>query len=72
MVFAIVCAIIAVVIAVCAIVMANKNMGGSDSGSSNQDAPTVDEGRKICVVRGTAWVTSTQITVYHKPYNEGG
>ena len=63
-------AIIALIVAICAcIMMANQNTS-IDREAGSSDSPNVEEGRKICVVRGTAWVTSTQITVYHEPYDD--
>lgn len=63
-------AIIALIVAVCACIMMAKRTTSSDEGGANNDNPDVEEGRRICVVRGTTWVTSTQITVYHDPYDE--
>lgn len=64
-------AIIALVVAliVACVAMSNKT---SASSSADGDQPTTDEGRKIAVVRGTAWVSSTQITCWTDDYTTGG
>jgi uncharacterized membrane protein YozB (DUF420 family) len=64
-------AIIALIVALVAICVAlNTNMDSGNQAESN--APTSEEGRKIAVVRGTAWVSSTQITVWTNNYTTGG
>lgn len=64
-------AIIALVVAlIVACVAISKKSSASSSADSDQ--PTTDEGRKIAVVRGTAWVSSTQITCWTDDYTTGG
>lgn len=64
-------AIIALIVALVAICVAlNTNMDSGNQAESN--TPTSEEGRKIAVVRGTAWVSSTQITVWTGNYTTGG
>lgn len=62
----VVMAIIAIIVAICALVMVS-NMS-TDTSNTQPDQPSTEEGRKVCVVRGTAWVTSTQITVFTDDY----
>ena len=44
----------------------------TNNNNAEVDTPTADEGRKIAVVRGTAWVTSSQITAWVDSYTTGG
>lgn len=64
-------AIIALIIAliVACVTMSKKQ---SSSSSAESDQPSTEEGRKIAVVRGTAWVSSTQITCWTDDYTTGG
>lgn len=64
-------AIIALIIAliVACVTMSKKQ---SSSSSADSDQPSTEEGRKIAVVRGTAWVSSTQITCWTDDYTTGG
>lgn len=62
----VVIAIIALIVAICAMVMVSSADTNTDS--ANSDNPSTEEGRKVCVVRGTAWVKSTQITVFTDDY----
>lgn len=66
-VIAIVALIIALVVA--CVTMSKKQ---SSSSSADSDQPSTEEGRKIAVVRGTAWVSSTQITCWTDDYTTGG
>jgi hypothetical protein len=66
-VIAIIALIIALVVA--CVTMSKKQ---SSSSSADSDQPSTDEGRKIAVVRGTAWVSSTQITCWTDDYTTGG
>lgn len=43
-----------------------------DSSTAENETPTTEEGRKIAVMRGTTWVTSTQITAWTDDYTTGG
>lgn len=67
-VIAIIALIVALVVA--CVIMSNKKQ--SSSSTSEGDQPSTDEGRKIAVVRGTAWVSSTQITCWTNDYTTGG
>lgn len=64
-------AIIALIVAliVACVTMSKKQ---SSSSSADSDQPSTEEGRKIAVVRGTAWVSSTQITCWTDDYTTGG
>lgn len=64
-------AIIALIVAliVACVTMSKKQ---SSSSSAESDQPSTEEGRKIAVVRGTAWVSSTQITCWTDDYTTGG
>ena len=64
-------AVIALVVALVAICLLMKT---PKTGNNNADSDTPDkeEGRKIAVVRGTAWVTSSQITAWLDPHTTGG
>lgn len=42
----------------------------SEDGDNSDQTPSTDEGEKVCVVRGTVWVQSTQITAYLNPRKE--
>ena len=64
-------AVIALVVALIAICLAMKTPK-TNSNNAEVDTPTADEGRKIAVVRGTAWVTSSQITAWVDSYTTGG
>lgn len=67
--------VIAIIALIIALVVACVTMGkkqSSGSTSSEGDQPSTDEGRKIAVVRGTAWVSSTQITCWTNDYTTGG
>lgn len=64
-------AIIALVVALIVACVAISKKSSSSS-SADSDQPTTDEGRKIAVVRGTAWVSSTQITCWTDDYTTGG
>ena len=66
-VIAIIALIIALVVA--CVTMSKKQSSGS---SAESDQPSTEEGRKIAVVRGTAWVSSTQITCWTDDYTTGG
>lgn len=66
-VIAIIALIIALVVA--CVTMSKKQ---SSSSSAESDQPSTEEGRKIAVVRGTAWVSSTQITCWTDDYTTGG
>lgn len=66
-VIAIIALIIALVVA--CVTMSKKQ---SSSSSADSDQPSTEEGRKIAVVRGTAWVSSTQITCWTDDYTTGG
>lgn len=66
-VIAIIALIIALVVA--CVTMSKKQ---SSSSSAESDQPSTEEGRKIAVVRGTAWVSSTQITCWTGDYTTGG
>lgn len=66
-VIAIIALIIALVVA--CVTMSQKK---SSSSSAESDQPSTEEGRKIAVVRGTAWVSSTQITCWTDDYTTGG
>lgn len=64
-------AIIALIVAIVATCVAmNSKVKSSNNAESNQ--PSSEEGRKIAVVRGTAWVKSTEITVWTDDYTTGG
>ena len=67
----VVIAIIALVVAIIATCVAmNSKVKSSSNAESIQ--PSSEEGRKIAVVRGTAWVKSTEITVWTDDYTTGG
>ena len=61
----IVMAIIALVVAIVAMCIAMNQ-------KVSNDKPSSEEGRKVAIVRGTAWVKSTQITVWTDTYTTGG
>lgn len=63
-------AIIALVVAIIATCLAMNAKKTSNNAESSQ--PSSEEGRKIAVVRGTAWVKSTEITVWTNDYTTGG
>lgn len=65
-------AIIALIIALVVACVAMSSKKQSASSTSEGDQPSTDEGRKIAVVRGTAWVSSTQITCWTNDYTTGG
>ena len=64
-------AVIALVVALVAICLVMKTPKTSNN-NADVDTPTSEEGRKIAVVRGTAWVTSSQITAWADSYTTGG
>ena len=64
-------AVIALVVALVAICLVMKTPKTSNN-NADVDTPTPEEGRKIAVVRGTAWVTSSQITAWVDSYTTGG
>ena len=64
-------AVIALVVALVAICLVMKTPKTSNN-NADVDTPTSEEGRKIAVVRGTAWVTSSQITPWVDSYTTGG
>lgn len=64
-------AIIALVVAIVAMFIA-LNMKSKTSKSSDANMPQSEEGRKIAIVRGTAWVKSTEITAWTDSYTTGG
>ena len=66
--------VIAIIILVVALVVSCVMMGKAQKGGSaaESDQPSTEEGRKIAVVRGTAWVSSTQITCWTDDYTTGG
>lgn len=68
MAFAVGALIALVVVAIC-VAMTSAQQATTDTGRE-RNAPDVEEGRKIAVARGTVWVNSTQITVYHEPYDD--
>ena len=67
----IVMAIIALVVAIVAMCIAMNQKVSNDS-SADSSQPSSEEGRKVTIVRGTAWVKSTQITVWTDTYTTGG
>ncbi len=48
------------------------NQKVSNDSSADSSQPSSEEGRKVAIVRGTAWVKSTQITVWTDTYTTGG
>ena len=66
--------VIAIIALVVALIVACVTMSKKQSASSSADSdqPSTEEGRKIAVVRGTAWVSSTQITCWTDDYTTGG
>lgn len=66
--------VIAIIALIIALVVACVTMSKkpSSSSSADSDQPSTEEGRKIAVVRGTAWVSSTQITCWTDDYTTGG
>lgn len=65
-------AIIALIIALVVACVTMSKKQSSSSSSAESDQPSTEEGRKIAVVRGTAWVSSTQITCWTDDYTTGG
>lgn len=61
--------IIGLVVALCVMLMMANQQNTPDT-STERKTPTTEEGRRISVVRGTTWVTSTQITIYYNPYDD--
>ena len=66
--------VIAIIALIIALIVACVTMSKKQSSSSSADSeqPSTEEGRKIAVVRGTAWVSSTQITCWTDDYTTGG
>lgn len=62
-------AVAVVAIVACILALRNVRVPSSDGDNSDQ-TPSTDEGEKVCVVRGTVWVQSTQITAYLNPRKE--
>lgn len=62
-------ALIALIVVAICVALSSAQQTTPDT-SRERKAPDVEEGRKIAVARGTVWVTSTQITVYHEPYDD--
>lgn len=59
------------VVALVAVILALRGVRVPSSDGDNSDqTPSTDEGEKVCVVRGTVWVQSTQITAYLNPRKE--
>ncbi len=67
--FAYIVAVAIVAIVACILALRNVRVPSSDGDNSDQ-TPSTDEGEKVCVVRGTVWVQSTQITAYLNPRKE--
>lgn len=63
--------IIALIVALI-VTLVTMNKKKTSSASADSDQPSTEEGRKIAVVRGTAWVSSTQITCWTDDYTTGG
>lgn len=62
-------AVAIVAIVACILALRSVRVPSSDGDNSDQ-TPSTDEGEKVCVVRGTVWVQSTQITAYLNPRKE--
>lgn len=62
-------AVAIVAIVACILALRSVRVPSSDGDNSDQ-APSTNEGEKVCVVRGTVWVQSTQITAYLNPRKE--
>lgn len=63
--------IVVAVVALVACILALRGVRVQSSDGDNSDqTPSTDEGEKVCVVRGTVWVQSTQITAYLNPRKE--
>lgn len=59
------------VVAIVACILALRGVRvSSENGDNSDQTPSTDEGEKVCVVRGTVWVQSTQITAYLNPRKE--
>ena len=59
------------VVALVAVILALRGVRvPSTDGDNSDQTPSTDEGEKVCVVRGTVWVQSTQITAYLNPRKE--
>lgn len=59
------------VVALVACILALRGVRvSSENGDNSDQTPSTDEGEKVCVVRGTVWVQSTQITAYLNPRKE--
>ena len=61
-------ALVVALVAVCLLMKTPK----TGNNNADSDTPDTEEGRKIAVVLGTAWVTSSQITVWLDQYTTGG
>ena len=65
------CIVAVAIVAIVACILALRSVRVPSSGGDNSDqTPSTDEGEKVCVVRGTVWVQSTQITAYLNPRKE--
>ena len=64
-------AVIALVVALVAVCLLMKTPKTGNN-NADSDTPNTEEGRKIAVVRGTTWVTSSQITAWLDPHTTGG
>lgn len=62
-------AVAVVALVACILALRSVRVPSSDGDNSDQ-TPSTDEGEKVCVVRGTVWVQSTQITAYLNPRKE--
>lgn len=62
-------AVAIVAIVACILALRSVRVPSSDGDNSDQ-TPSTNEGEKVCVVRGTVWVQSTQITAYLNPRKE--
>lgn len=62
-------AVAVVAIVACILALRGVRVPSTDGDNSDQ-TPSTDEGEKVCVVRGTVWVQSTQITAYLNPRKE--
>lgn len=67
--FAYIVAVAIVAIVACILALRSVRVPSTDGDNSDQ-TPSTNEGEKVCVVRGTVWVQSTQITAYLNPRKE--